>query len=293
MTAFIIFINFFLTATEFSLTTEKGMTLINAGEYSRRVDFDKEADPRRVYINEYYIDTFPVSIGEYFCCVHNGICNEEPLRRIYEESREKNGNELENELFFIVKQRGYPMTWVNFDDAQTYCRFQGKRLPTESEWEKAARGDEAPASSEPRLRSWRIIETPWGWDPDPDHTYAMAYCSHVRKARDTSLKPGYFGVYNMQGPVREWTLDYYRRIFQRDFPTANPLCTKAIFDAYPEEYRWISRGYPGIVKGGFENPKEIVQISDTNSTYSGDKGYGNVGFRCVRSELNAPEDFNK
>jgi formylglycine-generating enzyme required for sulfatase activity len=285
MKIFVILLILFVTSIYSVFAAEKDMTLIKSGEYTREVQFDKEAMPKRVYISGYFIDTFPVSIGEYFSCVQSGKCNEGPLRRMYQETKKKNETTSGYDDF-LNAEREYPMTWVSLDDAQAYCRSQGKRLPTESEWEKAARGDKEP---EPY---WAVNETPWGWDPSSPAGKSREYCSQVRKTRDTSLSPSPFGVYNMQGPIREWTLDYYAWIFQRDFPTSNPLCTKAIFDAYPEKSK-EKVPHPHSVKGGCRNVDFLATISEAGIHYSGNREYGHVGFRCVKSKLNAPEDFNK
>jgi formylglycine-generating enzyme required for sulfatase activity len=292
MKIFLILLTFLVIPADSVFADEKDMALIKAGEYTRRV-FGKEAMPKRVYINEYFIDIFPISIGEYFSCVQSGKCNEDPLQRIYQKSRGKNETASGYDNFFNAERNEYPMTWVSLDDAQTYCRSQGKRLPTESEWEKAARGDKEP---EPY---WAVNETPWGRGPSFPGDKSREYYSHVRKARDTSLSPGPFGVYNMQGQIQEWTLDYFLWIFQRDFPTSNPLCTKAIFDAHPEETKAYYKNmkekppYPRSVKGGCSSAELLATISGVGIRYSGNRGYSDVGFRCVKSELHAPEDFNK
>ena len=287
MKIIVVLLIFLITHADSVFAAEKNMILINAGEYTRRVDFDKEAMPKRVYISEYSIDTFPVSIGEYYSCVQSGKCNEGPLQRLYQESRKKNETASGYDNFFNAERNEYPMTWVSLDEAQIYCLSQGKRLSTESEWEKAARGDKEPDPY------WAVNETPWGWDPSRPPGKSREYCSQVRMARDTSLSPSPFGVYNMQGKIREWTLDYYVRIFQRDFPTSNPLCTKAIFDAYPEKMKEKTPS-PRSVKGGCGDAESLTIISSGGGgRHSGNRGYSDVGFRCVKSELNAPEDFNK
>ena len=293
MTAFLLLLIFIVTPTYNVCATGKDMVLIKAGEYTKKVFFQKEASPKRVYISEYSIDTFPVSIGEYSSCVQNGKCKKEPLERIYKESMKNNETTFGYDNYFSAERNEYPMTWVNLDEAQTYCLAQGKRLPTEAEWEKAARGDKEP---EPH---WAVNETPWGWDPSSPPGKSREYCSQVRKARDTSLDPSPFGVYNMQGKIQEWTLDYFLWIFERDFPTSNPLCTKAIFDAHPVETKAYYKDMkekptdPRTVKGGCSSAARITIISGGGVNYSGKKGYRDVGFRCVKSALNAPEDFNK
>ncbi len=94
-----------------------------------------------------------------------------------------------------------PATWITWHDADAYCRWLGRRLPSEAEWEKAARGPQS-------------LEFPWGdvWDQSKLNTGAKAVSDE-----EVSLPGGsypddmsVYGVYDMAGNVSEWTSDWYK-----------------------------------------------------------------------------------
>ena len=148
----------------------------------------------------------------------------------------------------------YPIYNVDWGDASAYCRWQGKRLPTEAEWERAARGGEEGG------------RYPWG-DGKPDS----------EKARfSTQLGPGPvgqypangFGLRDMAGGQAEWCQDWFDRTYYADSPEKNP--------AGPPE------GLYKIVRGGAwsDGPNRVTVhfrnwVRPTQRT-------PNLGFRCVR-----------
>ncbi len=178
--------------------------------------------PLRVWLDEYKIDRYEVSNGDYQACVAAGACA--PVTDEYqcsvqtscqtdESGREQCTTEsicqpgppaiqTGDRYEFAAATRSYPKVNVTWQEAQTYCQWRGGRLPTEAEWEKAARGTDA-----------RLY--PWGnqWDasyisriiagttnPDIPATLAKAIPA-------TDQSP--YGVFNMAGGVMEWTYDRY------------------------------------------------------------------------------------
>ena len=89
-----------------------------------------------------------------------------------------------------------PVVGVNWEDAQAYCGYRGKRLPTEAEWEKAARGPKA-------------YLYPWGNDFDPAKTNYGKNHGATTAVDSYSQGASYYGVYNMAGNVFEWVSDWY------------------------------------------------------------------------------------
>jgi formylglycine-generating enzyme required for sulfatase activity len=169
----------------------------------------------------------------------------------------------------------HPAVQVSWNDALAYCRWRGKRLPTEAEWERAARGDR-----------WTIY--PWGNHPPREgKRYRASYGSdrccradagdgYLFTARVGSFPLGHspFGVEDMAGNVWEWVEDWFDPDFYRRSPSKDPV------NRTPGERRVIRGGGWGNDPRGLRstlrhaNPPEI--------------GLSMVGFRCARASADEP-----
>jgi len=176
----------FDTELEAEITDTKGMSmmLVPAGEYTMGSEsgYDDERPVHTLSIDNFYIDKYEVTNLFYKACVDAGVC-ESPMDLVhYGNSRYNN----------------HPVVFVNWYMASTYCAWRGARLPTEAEWEKAARGDDR-----------RI----YSWGNDFDSTRANVFLSGLS---DTNAVGMYesgkspFGVYDLTGNVGEWTSSLYQ-----------------------------------------------------------------------------------
>lgn len=168
------------------------------GAKEERGEFD-EKPARQVTINPYFIDLYEVTNAQY--------------QRF---AQETNRHRQEVMVFFddttVLFQPTLPAVGVSWFDADAYCAWAGKRLPTEAEWEHAARGEDD--------RAW-----PWG------ERYADGYANgrgeddgFAYTAPVGSFEAGRspFGLYDMSGNVLEWVFDWYSEFYYKEGQVTQP-----------------------------------------------------------------------
>jgi len=157
----------------------------------------KNRPPHRVNLDAFWIDQTEVSNAMYAQCVEARACPR-PFGNI-------------NPFFGKSKYKNLPVVYVRWDNAEAYCRWAGRRLPTEAEWEKAARGTDGRAY-------------PWG-DATPTPTLAN-FDNVIGEPLPVDRYPlgvSPYGALNMAGNVREWVADWFHEFYYMASPLDNPL----------------------------------------------------------------------
>jgi formylglycine-generating enzyme required for sulfatase activity len=205
-----------------------------------------EQPEHTVYVDAFWIDQTEVTNKMYALCVAAGKCN--PPGESRSNSREKYYGNSEYD--------DYPVIYVSWNDASAYCAWADRRLPTEAEWEKAARGTD---------------ERTYPWGNSIDCTYAnYSGCDHNDTTSVGSPENGKspYGAYDMAGNVWEWVADWYE---------AYPGNTVGD-SAYGAKYRVLRGGsWASPSDNMYSAIREARRPDLTFLTKQGD-----LGFRCVR-----------
>ena len=212
---------------------------------------DTEQPQRRVWLELFEIDRDEVNLGEY-------------LSWLRQQHRA-----LPDELRTLIKHvtlspdilARWPAIYVTWPEASDFCRTHGKRLPTEAEWEKAARGD-----------SGNLF--PWGESP-PTPALAMFGQNHVHEiplvapvdTGEEGRSP--YGLHHMAGNAAEWVEDWFGIDYYATMPDRNP--------------RGPANGRYKVVRGGSWKSAPALLRSATRSGASPDQRVATIGFRCARS----------
>jgi formylglycine-generating enzyme required for sulfatase activity len=211
------------------------MVRVPAGEFTMGSDSGRavEKSVHRVYLDEFYIDKYEVTNEQYGQCVSAGPCSPNSKYDGFTDPRQ-------------------PVVGVDWNQATTYCSWAGKRLPTEAEWEKAARGTDG--------RTY-----PWGEGIDCSRAN-YGDCKHGKTKPVGSYPSGAspYGAMDMAGNVWEWVADWYDANYYQSSPNRNPT----------GQYR-VLRG--GSWDFNFRNVRTSLRFW-VNPTYR----YLSFGFRCVR-----------
>ena len=235
-------------------TSGAEMLLVKAGTFFMGKD-TSETDERPAHIvnlDDYYIDKYEVTNADYKVCVDELACD------------------LPKTTTFYVSPtyRNHPVVFVSWENAVAYCEWREARLPTEAEWEKAARGTDA-------------HNYPWGNEFDGDAlNFCDVECEYSwadKGARDyytTTAPVGLFpkgasvyGVLDMAGNIAEWVADWYAEDYYENSPILNPLG--------PES------GTYRVLRGGSWYHRKYDVRTFKRDKLRPNVAYNYTGFRCA------------
>ena len=258
----------------------KGMVYVPAGSFSMgcsndsgSAGYDEECDNvdygegtyHEVTLGAFFIDQTEVTAKAFKACVDAKL-NGDPHGCDYTGS-----TQLSHRTFGNPGFENFPIVYVNWSEADTYCRWKGRHLPTEAQWEKAARGTDG-------------RKYPWG-EATVSPEYAVVYGSSLMPDKqavgglDAGKSP--YGAYDMIGNVSEWTHDWYSQTYYSESPASNPTGPAA-------GERKVHRGGNFYYSG--TDGQRAAARGNANPAYQGDEddvappGRGDyIGFRCAQT----------
>ena len=234
----------------------------------------REINMRVVFVDEFELDRFEVTVAEYRRCVSAGVCDVVAL--------------VAGDERYI--RDSWPMVNITWKEATEYCSWRGKRLPSEAEWEKAARGTQG--------QRW-----PWGNQRRPDGAnfgkgeagamslthgrgpggFGRALAEFAPDGSDGfsyAMPPGSlrwgdspYGAYDMAGNVSEWVQDYFSYTGYDGLPRANPV-----------RRRPNGHDLRGVRGGSWAEPKYFGHTYFRTGAEPGSRS-ASRGFRCARDSL--------
>lgn len=229
-------------------TDNAPMVFVPAGVFpmgSNQGDVD-ERPVHDTFLDAFWIDRYEVTNAQFKHCVDAGICHAPPV----------SGSSTRDVYYDKPEFDDYPVIYVSWDDAKKYCEWARKRLPTEAEWEKAARGTEG-----------RIF--PWGDRLDRNLVNYMNLAGDTMAVNNYSNGASPYGALNMAGNVSEWVSDWYDADYYSNATTRNPIGAPA--------------GKVRGLRGGSWASNEEYYIR-TTVRLQNEPGFRNteIGFRCAQ-----------
>jgi formylglycine-generating enzyme required for sulfatase activity len=237
------------------------MMLVTAGEFwmgSPDGEGKEDERPRhQVFLDAFYMDKFEVTVSRY-----------DQFMQSTDRSKPMDWKQVD-----VTTQGNLPVIGVDWTDADSYCRWAGKRLPTEAEWEKAARGTDG--------RTY-----PWG-NEEPTARLANFGKQHspTVKAYEETLVPvdhdeagqSPYGLHHMAGNVFEWVGDWYDEHYYHRSPARNP--------------KGPAHGTMRVFRGGslYNDPAEVR--SANRHRFPSSTQLASLGFRCAQD--GPKESINK
>jgi formylglycine-generating enzyme required for sulfatase activity len=243
-----------LTVPEGSFTMGTARTSHEPFSFDLQYD-DTEQPQRRVWLHQYEIDRDEVSLGEYVLWLM------QQQRHLSEDVRKLIDHVTTIHAMPPETLARWPALYVTWSEASDFCHAHWKRLPTEAEWEKAARGE-----------SGNLF--PWGQRP-PTPALAMFGQYHVHEipivapvdSGEEGRSP--YGLHHMAGNAAEWVEDWFGIDYYAIMPDRNP--------------HGPANGRYKVVRGGSWKSAPALLRTATRGGASPDQRAATIGFRCARS----------
>jgi formylglycine-generating enzyme required for sulfatase activity len=216
---------------------------------------DTEQPQRRVWLDRFEIDRDEVSLGEFLLWL------QQQHRPISSDGRKLIDHMMTVHVVLPEVLARWPALYVTWAEASDFCRTQGKRLPTEAEWEKAARGEngnlfpwghKAPVVGLAMFGQYHVHEIP-----------IVAAVELGEKGRSP------YGLHHMAGNAAEWVDDWFGIDYYATMPDRNPRGAK------PGRYK--------VVRGGSWKSAPVLLRTATRSGASPKQRAATIGFRCAKS----------
>ena len=212
------------------------------------MEVPNEKPVHSVYIDAFYMDEYEVTNAEYAAFLNaKGKHTESGKTWLHIGSTRARIEYVAGVYRAKGGYENHPVTYVSWYGAVAYSKWKGKRLPTEAEWEKAARGNLSG------------LTYPWG------NTIDSSKANYGGNIGDTTAVGEYtangYGLYDMAGNVWEWCLDEYNGGFYAVSPSQNPL-------SGANSIEWILDNYTGVessrvLRGGsWSNTAQFVRVAD-------------------------------
>lgn len=225
--------------------------------------FTREDPPHHVYVDAFWIDETEVNNAMYAQCVALGDCG----------SPYKTNSYTRDSYFGNKEFDDYPVIYISWVDASAYCKWGGRRLPTEAEWEKAAGWD--------GNKQMKNIY-PWGDSFDGTNVnFCDETCTNSWKNgnyydgfQDTAPVGSYpagvsfYGALDMAGNAWEWVADWYAGDYYSNSPSSNPVGPKKAFSR--------------VLRGGSWNDNATFVRTANRMWFDPESANFSIGFRCAR-----------
>ncbi len=250
------------------------MVMIRSGEFQMGSDSEIAAEDERpihtVFVDSFFIDIYEVTVGQYKQFVQQTGYKQPEWGKV---------------VPYAPEDR-HPIVFVSWYDAMAYAKWAGKRLPTEAEWEKAARGGHiqqtypwgnlAPTGKQCNFADKNLAQHWWAdKNADDGYTFTAPVGLYISRYPEND-----YGLYDMSGNVSEWCLDEYDESFYIVSPPENPISgTDTIADILQnfknvQSHRVLRGGSWLVNSHGVRNAVRFrLPPSSLNNS---------VGFRCVK-----------